>query len=206
MKFILVFMLLIPLALSIADFIYGQNATNQTNSNSSKSPIDLDPTTWFSLIATTTIAAVVGIPFTLLTNHYQGKRQRLYAIKEAFDILNKPEHRKAREIVYNAFKEYESGQKDIFKSESVKPSAAMVRADLDQIGAFIHYGLIPENIFLELYWNTVLISWKALENDIKYQREKRGYSYYMHYFQQLNESAEIYWKENHPETKEIRIY
>jgi hypothetical protein len=204
MKFTIGFILLLELALSSLGIIYGQNANNLTNSNSSKSPIDLDLTTWLSLIAT--VAAVIGIPFTLLTNHYQGKRQRLYAIKEAFEILNKPEHRKAREIVYNALRAYESGQSDIFKNETVKPSAAMVRADLDQIGAFIHYGLIPKNIFLEVYWNTVLICWKALENDINYQREKRGFPYYMHYFQQLKESAEVYWKENHPETKEIRVY
>lgn len=195
-------MLLLPLALSAPNIIYAQNVTNQTKGGSTGSSIDL--TTWLSLIATA--AAAVGIPTTLLTIYYQRRQQRLNATKEAFEILNNQEHRKAREIVYNAFKAYESGQRDIFKSESVKASAAMVRADLDQIGLFIHYGLIPENIFLEAYWNTVLICWKALENDIKYQREKRGYSYYMHYFQQLNESAETYWKENHPETKEIRVY
>jgi hypothetical protein len=38
----------------------------------------------------------------------------------------------------------------------------MVRADFNQMGSLINNGLIPERPFLEQYYNTILISWKAL--------------------------------------------
>jgi hypothetical protein len=204
MKFALtVTFLLLPLTLSATN-IYGLNATNLTSSNSSKGSTNLDLATSIALVSA--VAAALGIPTTLITNHYQGKGQRLNAIKVAFEILNDQEHRKARQTVYHAFKEYESGQNDIFKTESVIPSAAMVRADFGQIGLLIYHRLIPESIFLEAYWNTVLICWKALEDDISYHREGRDYPSYMHHFQMLKEKAELYWKEYHPETKEIKVY
>jgi hypothetical protein len=201
MKFTLMVIFLFPLALSATNIIYGQNATNQTGINSSKASIDL--TTSLSIIVA--VAAAVGIPTAAFTIYYQRKQQRLNAIKQAYEILNNKEHRKAREDVYDAFKKYKSGEKHIFESEPVKSSAAMVRADLDQIGLLITHKLIPKDFFLEVYWNTVLICWKALEDDVNYQRQKRDYPSYMYYFEQLKKWSENYKKENYPET-EIKVY
>jgi hypothetical protein len=50
----------------------------------------------------------------------------------------------------------------------------IVRSDFNQMGSLINNGLLPEKSFLEQYYNTILISWKALERSIAEQRQVSG--------------------------------
>jgi hypothetical protein len=143
----------------------------------------------------------------LISFHYQKKRQELGAILEAFRILNNNEHRSARQLVYSAAKQYDEGMKDIFKNSTIiQNSAAMVRADMDQIGLLVINGLIPRDLFLSPYLNTVIICWKALKDHIEDERKERRYPRYMKYFETLYEDAERYARENNIDTKEFKQY
>jgi hypothetical protein len=92
-------------------------------------------------------------------------------------------------------------EREAFQDENIKKSIAMVRADMDQIGTLYHHNLIPREIFLEAYWNTVLICWKALRENIEEERIQRGYPTYMKYFEELKEECESYGKKYHPGVK-----
>jgi hypothetical protein len=65
---------------------------------------------------------------------HQKKQRELSAMLEAFKILNNNDHRRVRENVYCAFHLF---QKDIFKDNPYHENAAMVRADMDQMGLLI---------------------------------------------------------------------
>ncbi len=97
-------------------------------------------------------------------------------------------------------------ERDIFNSDGVRQDAAMVRADLDQIGMLVDNGLIPKKMFLKVYWNTVLICWKALKDDIEQQRKNRDYPSYMYYFEKLNGMAYKYWKKKEKGTKLPKVF
>jgi cellulose synthase/poly-beta-1,6-N-acetylglucosamine synthase-like glycosyltransferase len=158
------------------------------------------------------ITTLIGAFITIVVFYFQRKQQRvsaeyqekqlnLSAMMEVFKILNNDEHRQARENVYSACKQFDQGQKEIFQNENIRKNAAMVRADFDEIGLLIQNGLVPKDMFLSAYWNTVIISWKALKDDIAKERLRRKYSMYMAFFEQLYQEAEDYAKENGMDTK-----
>jgi hypothetical protein len=97
------------------------------------------------------------------------------------------------------FKEYNHGSRGVFQDEKFRKYVSMVRADMDQIGTFYHHNLFPRKIFLEAYWNTVLICWKALRYNIEEERLQRGYPTYMKYFEELKDECESYRRKHHPE-------
>jgi hypothetical protein len=128
------------------------------------------------------------------------------SLMEVFKILNEDDHRKARRTTYKVFKEYESGILDAFSKKGVEGEIAKVRADMDQMGTLVHHNLIPRKVFLEAYWNTILVCWKALENNIEQERIRRQYPTYMKYFQELKDQARRYWKKYHTEVRHIDVY
>ena len=85
-------------------------------------------------------------------------------------------------------------------------SRAMVKADLDQMGALVMNKVIPKKEFLQLYWHTILLCWKALYEDIQKERNNRKNPKYMEYFEDLKKEAEKHWHTNHNEIKFIEIY
>ena len=174
---------------------YDQNSTRTAGAISA---FDLTPTLIIFLVS------AVGGPTAFFSFYYQRKHQRLTAILEAFKILNTPEHRKARENVYKAYEKYEKGERDIFKA--VRQDAAMVRADLDQIGMLVDKRLFPKKMFLKVYWNIVLICWKGLKDDIEQQRKNRDYPSYMYYFEKLNGMAYEHWKKKEKGTKLPKVF
>jgi len=160
------------------------------------------------------IVAAVGVIVAIITFYYQRKQYELGALIEAFKLLNSPDHREARTITYGKFK----GKSDIRSSRIrealarhentdilMEESQAMVRADFDQMGALIKNKLIPETAFLDVYWHTVLMCWKALENEIKEQRNQRQNPPYMINFEELKKRAESYRKKVHQDVP-IEIY
>jgi hypothetical protein len=141
------------------------------------------------------------------TAENQKKQLRLSSILEAFKILNSNEHRNARESVYCAYHLYhKKNRTDIFEREPYRKNAAMVRADMDQMGMLIDEELIDKDTFLKAYWNTVLVCWKALEEDVKRERKVRKYESYMTYFSKLNDLAKEYRDYYKLGTKETYVF
>jgi hypothetical protein len=152
------------------------------------------------------IATAVGVGVASITIYYQKKQYKLSALIEVFKLLNSSDHREARKIIYGKYK----GKADIHSSSFrealakqentdiiIQDSQAMVRADFDQMGALSKNELIPECPFLDAYWHTVLMCWKALEGDIVGQRNQRQNPAYMKNFEELKNKAEAYRKKVH---------
>lgn len=78
---------------------------------------------------------------------------------------------------------------------------------MDQMGLLIDDGLLDEVMFLKAYWNTVLVSWKALEENINQERSKRtGYKSYMKNFQELKDKARRFRDDNGLGSGEPDVY
>lgn len=138
-----------------------------------------------------------------LSADYQQRHLDLTSTLEVFKILNNHKHRLAREIVYCAYK---SDDEQVFDREPYHSAAAMVRADMDQVGVLIEDGLLDENKFLKMYWNTVLLVWRALEKDIIRERSIRKYDNYMTKFEKLSNSARKYRIDNALGSEDPDIY
>ena len=93
------------------------------------------------------------------------------------------------------------GERIFSKAIRITKMLPMVRADMDQMGLLIHQELIDKNIFLQAYWNTVLVCWKALKDDIKREQIEREYPSYMEHFRWLNDEAMEYRRLRHPDSK-----
>src|SRR5881296_3474104 len=138
-----------------------------------------------------------------LSADYQQRHLDLNSTLEVFKILNNHKHRLAREIVYCAYK---SEDEHVFEREPYHAAAAMVRADMDQVGLLIEDGLLDENKFLKGYWNTVLLAWRALEENIIQERSIRRYDNYMKKFEELSNSARKYRIDNGLGSEDPDIY
>lgn len=165
------------------------------------------------------VAAIIGGIITLVVYYFQRKQQRISAeyqkkqlqltsMLEVFKILNSDRHRLAREAVYCAYHLSQGkNHNNIFESEPYHSSAAMVRADMDQMGLLIEEGLVDEGSFLKAYWNTVLLAWKALETNIEHERKiRKDYDTYMKYFSDLKAKALTYRDVNSLGKGEVDIY
>lgn len=137
---------------------------------------------------------------------YQLKQLELTSMLKVFEILNSHKHRQARESIFCAYYLCKKGDNNIFDREPYHSTAAMVRADMDQIGLLIDDGLVDEAMFLKAYWNTVLVTWKALEKNIEHERSTRNYPAYMSGFKALNEKALEYRRANNLGSGEIFVY
>ena len=149
------------------------------------------------------VAVAVGLPISAITSYYQRKQQRLNSMIEIFKLLNNEEHRKARRKVYAAYTKGEIADK---VTDDLNVDISIVRADFDQVGILVENKFVPKKMLLEAYWNTVLVSWKSLEDHIQRERTRRDYPSYMKYFEGLRKDAYRYWKKYHPETRHIKVW
>jgi len=154
------------------------------------------------------IATAVGVGVTIITIHYQRKQYKFSSLIEAFKLLNDANHREARTVTYGKFKNKPDIRSSTIREALAKHGNAdilieefqgMVRADFDQMGSLVKNRLLPEKAFLDVYWETVLDSWRSLENDIKEEREKRHNPAYMKNFEELKSKAEAYRKNTYPD-------
>jgi len=127
------------------------------------------------------------------------KERHLGAFIELFKILSSDQAREDRKYVYNKLPSQAGplSKEDFSKAERVW-------ASLDYVGLLIDYGIIPENLVMEMYHEMFIKCWMKLEPHIKYQQKIRG-GRYQKYFQKLVERSEKYHKEYYPKEK-IEIY
>jgi uncharacterized protein YqgQ len=162
----------------------------------------------FTAIAVTVgIASAVISAFTIYFRKKQyevtAKQYNLNALLEVFQLLNNDTHRKARQAVYRHHRSKLDGKNP--NEEDVHQEIAMVRSDFDMIGTFIRNELIPKEVFLDAYWDTTLVCWNALEDNIRKEREIRQNQHYMANFEYLASEAKQY-KEKYMPRESVEPY
>jgi hypothetical protein len=161
----------------------------------------------------TLITIFVGITTAIMTTAtvYLRKKQyeaaskqvRLTALMDVFHLLNNETHRRARRTVYKYHRDLLDGKSR--DEEEVHEEIATVRADFDMIGTFIRNGLLSKDVFLDAYWDTTLVCWNAVEENVKNERRLRQNSHYMANFEHLAAYAKEY-KEKYAPKDSIQPY
>lgn len=161
----------------------------------------------------TLITIMVGITTAIMTTFtvYFRKKQydvankqvQLTALMEVFRLLNNESHRKARQAVYKYHRDTLDGKNR--SEEEVHQEIAMVRSDFDMIATFIRNGLLSKDVFLDAYWDTTLVSWNALQENIMAERKQRQNNHYMANFEHLVLLAREY-KEKYAPRESIQPY
>jgi uncharacterized protein YqgQ len=151
-------------------------------------------------VSLTAIAIIVGIASAVISTvtiyfrkkQYEitAKQYNLTALLEVFQLLNNEAHRKARQAVYRHHRSELDGKKP--DEGEVGQEIAIVRGDFDMIGTFIRNELISKEVFLDAYWDTTLVCWNALEDNIRKERELRQNQHYMANFEYLASEARRY--------------
>ena len=147
--------------------------------------------TTITIIVAFASAAVSAFAIYYRKKQYEvtSKQYSLNALMEVFHLLNNETHRMARQAVYRHYRERADGKSE---SDEVSQQIAMVRSDFDMIGTFIRNGLLSKDIFLDAYWDTTLVCWKALEDNIRKERKLRQNQNYMANFEYLASEAQLY--------------
>lgn len=161
----------------------------------------------------TLITIMVGITTAIMTTFtvYFRKKQydvtnkqvKLTALMEVFRLLNNEVHRKARQVVYKHHRDKLDGKS--INEDEAHEAIAMVRSDFDMIATFIRNSLLPKDVFLDAYWDTTLVCWNALEENIMAERRMRRNNHYMANFEYLATVAKEY-KEMYAPRESVQPY
>jgi len=161
----------------------------------------------FAITILVGIATAIISAFTVFYRKKQyevnAKQLNLNAYLEVFKLLNDESHRRARRTVYRHHRARLDG-KDL-DQEEVSEALAMVRSDFDMIGTFIRNHLLSKDVFLDGYWDTTILCWNALEENIREERQKRQNSHYMANFEYLAAQAQEY-KEKYMPKESVHPY
>ena len=115
---------------------------------------------------------------------------------EIFRILRNEENRNGRRKVYEIFIDYSrTGNYNLFISN--KKIIDKIQGDFDEIGFLFQKYIIDENLFFEIYSDTVRRIWISLRQQIKQERVKRlkndsSGSEFLLYFEKLASDAKKY--------------
>ena len=184
--------------------------SNKTENQQTEDTNSLVMATWL-LASGTMIVGIVSIGSIFLTHkkytkqialvdkqiERSDKQNQISLILEIFKLLNEDEHRHARKLTYQAYREFQN-KKDvsIFESEQYNRLISMTAGDFDHIGCLIENEPVIKKTFLELYADTIIICWKSLEEYVKDEQNKRKAKFFMKFFERLNDEAVKYWHEN----------
>lgn len=152
---------------------------------------------------TTAIVTIVTVYFRKKQYEVADKQFHLTALMEVFRLLNNESHRKARKIVYRYHRDLLDGKPR--NEEEVHEEIAMVRSDFDMIATFITNKLLAEEVFLDAYWDTTLVCWNALADNIARERKMRQNDHYMANFEHLASLAREY-KDKYASRESIQPY
>ena len=115
---------------------------------------------------------------------------------EIFRILRNEENRNGRRKVYEIFIDYSrTGNYNLFISN--KKIIDKIQGEFDEIGFLFQKYIIDENLFFEIYSDTVRRIWISLRQQIKQERVKRlkndsSGSEFLLYFEKLASNAKDY--------------
>lgn len=163
-----------------------------------------------SLTIITVMVGVTTAVMTTFTVYYRkkqyeaaSKQVNLTALVDVFHLLNNESHRNARRAVYKFHRDILDGKSRL--EEEIEQQIATVRSDFEMIGTFIRNGLLSKDVFLDAYWDTTLVCWNALEDNIAAERKMRRNSHYMANFEYLANEAKLY-KEKYAPRESVQPY
>jgi hypothetical protein len=114
-----------------------------------------------------TVATAVALVFLGLQIRGESKARKRDGVIRLFDILDTPESKENRKIVYLAYAE-----KSDF-GEKEKKAAESEIANLDQIALMVRENYIPKRIALKMFSFSFVKFWEASKSYIEKQRELR---------------------------------
>ncbi|HEV2193737.1 MAG TPA: hypothetical protein VGR54_08990 [Nitrosopumilaceae archaeon] len=152
--------------------------------------------TWI-LASGTCVVGISTIISVILYTRDRDKQNQTTLILDVFKLLNDDEHRNARKLTYEAYRKFKtSNDITIFDDESHYRFISMTASDFDHVGSLIKNSTSIKKVFFDIYADTVIICWKALEEHIKAERNKRKANFYMKFFEWLANEAITYWHQN----------
>tara|TARA_B110000495_G_C22583300_1_gene350217 strand:- start:4 stop:435 length:432 start_codon:yes stop_codon:yes gene_type:complete len=124
------------------------------------------------------------------------KITQVIVLLEIFRILRNKENRNGRRKIYEIFIDYtRTGNSYLFISN--KKIIDKIQGDFDEIGFLFQKYIIDENLFFEIYSDTVRRIWISLRQQVKQERVKRlkndsSGSKFLVYFEKLASNAKDY--------------
>ena len=169
---------------------------NETKDQLIEDTKSLVQATWI-LAVSTCVVGISTIISVILYIRDRDKQNQITLTLEVFKLLNDDDHRIARKLTYEIYGKFKTS-KDIkvFDDESNRRFINMAANDLDHVGSLIKNSPSIKKTFFDIYADTVIICWKALEEHIQTERNKRKANFYMKFFEWLNNEAIAYWQQN----------
>lgn len=124
-------------------------------------------------VVVSVIAGGVGLTLAKISNDTQRKSIRLETMFKVFELLKDQEQIEARRQIFHEYKDANlrgtkpEERKPVTFSEDTKKQIARLRTSYAQINMFIDKGLLDPAPFMQLYADSVIRIWKALEDDTK---------------------------------------
>jgi|TARA_B110000914_G_scaffold116508_1_gene101846 hypothetical protein len=124
------------------------------------------------------------------------KINQVIVLLEIFRILRTKENRNGRKKLYEIFIDYtKTKNSNLFISN--KKIIDQIQGDFDEIGFLFQKYILDENLFFEIYSDTVRRIWISLRQQIKEERNKRlendpSGSKFLLYFEKLAIDAKDY--------------
>jgi len=174
---------------------YGDTG-NETKDQLIEDTKSLVQATWI-LALSTCVVGISTIVSVILYIRDRDKQNQTTLTLEVFKLLNDDDHRIARKLTYEVYGKFKtSNDIKVFDDESHRRFINMTANDLDHVGSLIKNSPSIKKTFFDIYADTVIICWKALEEHIKAERNKRKANFYMKFFEWLNNKAITYWRQN----------
>jgi len=172
---------------------------NETQSQLSEDTKSLVQATWI-LALSTSVVGISTIISVILYVRDRNKQNQITLTLEVFKLLNNDEHRNARKLTYETYQKFKTNNDiTIYDDKSHYRFISMTAHDFDHVGSIIKNSSSIKKVFFDIYAETVIICWKALEEHIKAERNKRKTNFYMKFFEWLNDEAIAYWRQNRKE-------
>ena len=174
---------------------YGDTG-NETQGQLIEDTKSLVQATWI-LALSTSVVGISTITSVILYVRDRNKQNQITLTLEVFKLLNNDEHRNSRKLTYETYQKFKTNNDiTIYDDKLHYRFISMTAHDFDHVGSIIKNSSSIKKVFFDIYAETVIICWKALEEHIKAERDKRKTNFYMKFFEWLNDEALTYWYQN----------
>ncbi len=164
----------------------------------------MDTTTWAILSSMATTLGFVIVSITAIVALYQfiemTKARTLEAFTRTLDELSSQQAAEARRYVYGCTL---PPLDQIVPGTEVYTKLYNVYLPFDKVGLLIERKLIPEDIVLEMYGESIIIIWNKIKSHIYEERKRTGRERYQMYFEKLYTRSIRYLSKQYPQ--EIKL-
>lgn len=159
--------------------------------------IPTEPSSWLA-IATFVLVGVTAYYAIQTRNTVKEMRNArvLEANAQLFAEMDKEDFRKARRFVYTEL----PSEPDEIKRDQLD-QAEVVWVTMNRIAIMVEQAVIPKDLALQMYSDTVVRTWGRLATHIEYQRKRRNDPGYMKPFERLAGASKEYREKHFPGTE-----